>query len=68
MTRKEVHEYSIAARKRVEDRVEDVWNNHGLRSNRAKLVARCHQVVSGDRIECYAFNQWMKSGVVMEVE
>lgn len=35
MTRKEVHEYSIAARKRVED----VWANHGLRSNRAKLVA-----------------------------
>lgn len=52
MTRKEVHEYSIAARKRVED----VWTNHGLRSNRAKLAAKCHQVVSGDRIECYAFN------------
>lgn len=67
MTRKEVHEYSIAARKRVED-VWDVWMNHGLRSNRAKLVAKCHQVVSGDRIECYAFNQWMKSGVVSEVK
>jgi hypothetical protein len=64
MTRKEVHEYSIAARKRVED----VWTNHGLRSNSAKLVAKCHQVVSGDRIECYAFNQWMKSGVVSEVK
>lgn len=68
MTRKEVHEYSIAARRRVERRVEDVWTNHGLRSNRAKLVAKCHQVASGDRIECYAFNQWVKSGVVREVE
>lgn len=64
MTRKEVHEYSIAARRRVED----VWTNHGLRSERAKLYAKCHQVVSGDRIECYAFNQWMKSGVVSEVK
>jgi hypothetical protein len=64
MTRKEVHEYSIAARKRVED----VWMNHGLRSNRDKLIAKCHQAVSGDRIECYAFNQWMKSGVVSEVK
>ncbi|QHB48590.1 hypothetical protein [Salmonella phage VB_StyS_BS5] len=60
MTRKEVHEYSIAARKRVEE----VWMKYGLRSNRAKLVAKLHQVVSGDRIECYAFNQLMKSGVV----
>lgn len=60
MTRKEVHEYSIASRRRVED----VWTNYGLRSNGAKLFAKCHQVVSGDRIECYAFNQLMKSGVV----
>lgn len=60
MTRREVHEYSIAARKRVED----VWLNNGLRSNGAKLYAKCHQVVSGDRIECYAFNQWIRSGVV----
>ena len=63
MTRKEVHEYSIAARKRVED----VWTNHGLRSNRAKLIAKCHQVVSGDRVKCYAFHQWMKSGVESDV-
>lgn len=64
MTRKEVHEYSIASRKRIED----VWTNHGLRSNSAKLAAKCHQVVAGDRIECYAFSQWMKSGVVSEVK
>lgn len=33
-----------------------------------ELVAKCHQVVSGDRIECYSFNQWMNPGVVREVE
>ena len=47
--------------------------NHSCHLNavnraRAKLVAKCHQVVSGDRVECYAFHQWMKSGVVSDVD
>ena len=63
MTRKEVCEYSIAARKRVED----VWTNHGLRSERAKIIRKnAIKWVSGDRVECYAFHQWMKSGVVSD--
>lgn len=57
MTRKEIHEYALATRKKLED----MWFDAEFHSKRAKLRAKCEGLCYGDRAERYALESWINS-------